>query len=267
MSIFSQNIKLLRKREGISQDASSKKIGLTRSTLNGYENSFVQPPHNVLINISDYYKISVDTLLKKDLNTFSEQNLNKAQDSNSFDIYGNKLRTLVTNNSTNYKTNGELVSANNFIEYIIKYDDFNFISGLPLIKLPFLEESKHYRMFEFSSCAIVNNNKNLFVIGEYLLDWTKINDSELYIIVTELNGIEVKQVYTENMKSGFIAESVNVLQEPIFVKYSDVLEIWQVISYINTNLFDNNNDSNLEIAVKKLQRKVVAMETELKKLL
>ena len=65
------NLKLLRKHFGKSQDDVSKSLGLNRSTYSGYENNVAQPSLEIISMVSDYYNISVDSILKNDFSNFS----------------------------------------------------------------------------------------------------------------------------------------------------------------------------------------------------
>jgi transcriptional regulator with XRE-family HTH domain len=66
-----QNIKLLRKRLGKSQEEVATVFGLTRSSYSGYENGVADPGIDTLIQVSDYFKIPLDTLMRKDFNEFT----------------------------------------------------------------------------------------------------------------------------------------------------------------------------------------------------
>ena len=72
---FDSNIKLLRRRKKLTQDAVAEQLQMKRSTLSGYENSVAQPGVEVLLQFSNYYQIAVDTLLRVDLSKMSETQL------------------------------------------------------------------------------------------------------------------------------------------------------------------------------------------------
>ena len=61
---FSQNIKLLRKRRGRTQDDVAHALGMKRSTLSGYENDVAQPSMETLIAFSNFFNIAIDTLVR-----------------------------------------------------------------------------------------------------------------------------------------------------------------------------------------------------------
>jgi transcriptional regulator with XRE-family HTH domain len=63
--IFNANIKLLRQRRKLTQDHVSGELGISRSTLNSYENGSVQNPTlEMLLAFSKYFRVSIDTLVK-----------------------------------------------------------------------------------------------------------------------------------------------------------------------------------------------------------
>ena len=70
--MIGNNLKLLRKRIKKSQEEVAMDLGLTRSSYSGYENGVAQPNIENLIAFSDYFKVSIDELTRKDFTHFSE---------------------------------------------------------------------------------------------------------------------------------------------------------------------------------------------------
>ena len=64
------NLKLLRNRNNLSQERVSTDIDLYRSTYSGYENGVAQPSIELLIKFSEYYRLSIDLLLKEDFEKY-----------------------------------------------------------------------------------------------------------------------------------------------------------------------------------------------------
>ena len=75
--MIGENLKLLRKRKGISQEEIANDLGLTRSSYSGYENGVAEPNIETLIKISEYYDISLDKFIKRDLGKISERDWDK----------------------------------------------------------------------------------------------------------------------------------------------------------------------------------------------
>lgn len=59
-----KNIKLLREEQGISQQKLADVIGMSQSSINGYENSKVEPDIATLIKIANYFETSVDYIVE-----------------------------------------------------------------------------------------------------------------------------------------------------------------------------------------------------------
>jgi transcriptional regulator with XRE-family HTH domain len=61
------NLVLLRRRKRRTQEEVAFALGLKRSTLNGYEHGVGQPNIERLIALAGYYRISLDDLVRTDL--------------------------------------------------------------------------------------------------------------------------------------------------------------------------------------------------------
>ena len=90
------NIRFLRKRRGRTQDEVSNFLGMKRSTYAGYENGVAEPGINELRLFSDYFRISMDTLVRMDLASMPESQMRQLED--GFDVYikGSQVRILAT---------------------------------------------------------------------------------------------------------------------------------------------------------------------------
>lgn len=63
MISIGQRIQELRKSKDMSQTKLAKKIGVSLTQLQRYENKGVQPPADVLRNLADTFNVSVDYLI------------------------------------------------------------------------------------------------------------------------------------------------------------------------------------------------------------
>ena len=123
--MLSQNLKYLRKKNNISQQALADKIGMSRSSIGDYERGRTEPDIDTLIKIVDYFDVSVDDLLRKDL---------KKED---YEILSNKdLRVLAITIDSYDRENIELVDTKAEAGYIESFNDPEYIRDLP--KLYFL---------------------------------------------------------------------------------------------------------------------------------
>ena len=266
MSFFANNIKLLRQRKHLSQDAVAKELDLTRSSLSGYENSTAQAPYEVLIRLSSFYNISIDVILKKDVSKIPDRDLFNMEQNDNYDIYGAQLRTLVTSSTDNTKPNSELVPIQVIGVYSTNYNDPDFIKDLPLMKLPFLADSKKYRAFPITDESMTPIIKGSYVVTEYFADWSNIEDGGYYIIVSETKGVLFKQIFNNKPDEKSIQLCSNDLTfEPFDIEITEIKEVWKFVSYISNTLQynSNSNDQQLDI-VKEIQRKIKNIEKHIK---
>lgn len=64
--MLSENIKTIRKAKGLSQQELAVKLNVVRQTISKWEQGKSYPDLEMIIKISNYFKISVDELLKND---------------------------------------------------------------------------------------------------------------------------------------------------------------------------------------------------------
>jgi len=67
MSIVSENIKYLRRVNGLTQEEFARRIGIKRSLLGAYEEARANPNLTNLMNIAKIFGTSVDNLIKQDI--------------------------------------------------------------------------------------------------------------------------------------------------------------------------------------------------------
>ena len=72
MSLVSNNIKYLRRLNGLTQEQFSRKIGIKRSLLGAYEEARANPNLTNLKNMAAAFGVSVDHLIKNDLRRLRE---------------------------------------------------------------------------------------------------------------------------------------------------------------------------------------------------
>ena len=236
---FSSNIKFLRKRKGFTQDDIAAKLGMKRSTLSGYENNIANPGVNVLILFSDFFRISVDTLIRINLKEQSSFQLDQLE--NGYDVFtkGNKIRVLATTVDKSNNDNIELVPEKAKAGYTLGYSDPEFISSLKTFNLPFLSKDRKYRTFQISGDSMLPISDGSWVTAEYIEDWTNIKDNTSCIVVTINDGIVFKTILNRLKEGGHIeAHSLNPVYEPYNIHIQDIKEIWKFAHYINEEMPD-----------------------------
>ena len=263
---FSINLKLLRTRRKRSQADLSTSIDVKRSSLSGYELGSAFPTYETLIRISDFFKISIDKLLRIDLGNISELQLSELEKGYDIDLTGRGLRVLATTINEENEENIELVAVSAKAGYRNGYADPDFIKVLPTFQMPFLSKDRKYRSFQISGDSMPPVSNGAFVTAEYLANWTMIKDGYPYIVVTKDDGIVFKNVYNHIKKNkSLLLVSTNLSYEPYEVKITEILEIWKFVNYIESQPPElNMGKSSLHKAVTKLQDDVESVKNLLK---
>jgi len=263
---FSQNIKLLRKRRGRTQDDVAHALDMKRSTLSGYENNVAQPNMEALIAFSNYFNIAIDTLVRVDLSVLSESNLSQIE--KGYDVYvkGSKLRILATTVDNDNNENIELVNQKASAGYTHGFADPDFIRVLPTFQLPFLSRERKYRAFQISGDSMLPIPDRSWIIGEYVENWQQIRNNFPYIVLTVDDGIIFKIVENRIREEGRLGMiSLNPLYEPYDISVKNVKEVWRFIQYISAEMPEPNlPKERLQEEVIELKQQVREIQTKLK---
>ncbi|MEA3317409.1 MAG: LexA family transcriptional regulator [Bacteroidota bacterium] len=265
MSFFNTNIKLLRKLKGRTQNDTAQSLGLKRSTLSGYENEVAQPGIKALIAFSEYFNITIDTLIKIDLRTLSTSQLSQLE--KGYDVYlkGSKLRVLVTTVDPSNNENIELVPEKAKAGYQRGFADPQYIKKLPTFQLPFLPKDKKFRTFQITGDSMLPIPDSAWITAEFIQDWTNIKSGEAYIILTLDDGIVFKIIENKILNNHVITvHSLNPLYKSYDIKVQDITEIWKFSNFISPELpkpeipANNliNTISSLQDDIAKLKKRV-----------
>ncbi|MCX8483183.1 MAG: XRE family transcriptional regulator [Crocinitomicaceae bacterium] len=262
-----ENIKLLRKRRKRSQEEVSANIGLTRSAYNSYENGVAEPGIQVLLKLSDFYQVNIDKLIRIDLSTIAESQLEQMERGYDIDITGTRLRILATTVTPENEENTELVPVKAKAGYATGYADPNYIKVLPAFNLPFLSPNKKYRSFPISGDSMPPVVDGAYVTGEFLQDWNMVRNGHPYIVITQEDGIVFKILYNRIEEDGsFLLCSTNTNYKPYSVKVQDILEIWKFINYINPKFEEpkNSDDNDLGPTLRLIQKEIGLIKDKVK---
>ena len=263
---FSENLKLLRSRRGRSQVDLSNLLDIKRTSLSGYELGTSYPTFDTLINISSFFKVSIDKLLKVQLKAISELQLSELEKGHDIDLKGNKMRVLATTVDSDNIENIEVVNITAKAGYRNGFADPDFIKVLPTFQMPFLSRNKKYRTFQISGDSMPPVSSGSYVTAEYVENWTLIKDGFPYIVLTKDDGVVFKNVINQiNGKKNLLLCSSNVEYDPYEVDISEILEIWKFVNYIEaTPPRQNMTKDSLQKAVIKLQQDVESVKNMLK---
>jgi transcriptional regulator with XRE-family HTH domain len=234
---FSNNIKLLRKRKGRTQDEVAHALKMKRSTLSGYENEVSLPTVHALIAFSKYFGIAIDTLVLVNLGSLSESQLSQLERGGDVYLKGSNIRVLATTVNNENEENIELVPEKAKAGYATGFADPEFIKELPTFNLPFLSKQKKYRTFQLSGDSMLPIPHGAWITGEFVRDWNTIVSGHGYVILTLDEGIVFKIVENLIKKDNKLRlYSLNPVYEPYDIPVNEVKEVWKFIHYISSEI-------------------------------
>lgn len=238
---FASNLLLLRKRRKRTQDDVATAINIKRSTYAGLESGKAMTTIDVLMSLSNYFAISIDTLLKIDLSKLSEFQLSELERGNDVYIRGSQLRILSKTSDSKNRENIELVSEKAKAGYTTGYSDPDYIDDLEKFQLPFLSKNKKYRAFQITGDSMLPIPEGSWITGEFVQDWHNINSGKPYIILTINDGVVFKIVDNLIQSEGVLRLfSLNSLYKPFEVPVSDIKEVWRFVNFISTEIPEKN---------------------------
>jgi transcriptional regulator with XRE-family HTH domain len=261
---LSSNIKVLRKRKGLTQNDLAYCHEIKRSNINNYENGKITPPVTILIAISDFFHFSIDTLLRIDLSSLRERQLQTIENGSDIFVKGNELRVLATTVNTQNEDNVELVSIKAKAGYTTGYFDPEFIAGLPAFQMPFLSKNKKYRTFQISGDSMLPIKDKSWITGEFVQDFSTIKSNGLYIILTLNEGIVFKKVVNELKEKGtFRMISTNTENAPYDLPASEIREVWKFVHYISDEFPEPNDSSQLFSKIEQIKQELKSIKEKL----
>lgn len=235
MSIFSDNIRCLRAKKGVSQQKIADALIMTRARYVSYEDGRSEPPIEILIRLSSYFKISIDLLVAVDIRKYSIDNITNLPD--------NRI-VLPIKVGENNENKIEIVPHKGKMGYLVGYNDPEYIENLQHMSLPFLRNGK-YRAFPVEDDSMPPYNNGSYIIGKYVEKKEDLKSGKTYIFITG-DGI----VYKRYLKEGGlndVLKSDNTFYKPYEINWKDVLEVWEFGGSINTKEFETQTSEHFEI--------------------
>jgi transcriptional regulator with XRE-family HTH domain len=223
MEKIAANIKVLRELRRLSQEQLAEQLKITRARLGAYEEGRNEPPVEILLKISDYFRISVDALLKGDFARTDPGSILK--------IGRNRLLFPIVIDK-NGRDVIEVVPIRARAGYLNGYSDPEFIGELPRMNLPFIPTGKH-RAFAIKGDSMPPLREGSYVVGKYVEELSDIKEGETYVLITKDDGIVYKRVYPSKHKDSFLLHSDNKEYQPFKVKPDDIYEVWEFVCSIN----------------------------------
>lgn len=257
---FADNIRFLRGRKGMTQEELAKALNISRVKLNALESGRTKaPPPEDYLKFSDFFHISVDTLLKIDVAKLGELKLRDLQAGNDVYMTGSKIRVLAITVDQRNRENVEYVPVKAKAGYLAGYSDPDFIAGLPRYSLPNLPKTGTYRIFPTTGDSMLPIPEGADIITEYIADWKSIKPRTSCVVILKGNQDFVFKQVTPQLDGLFLLESYNPLYAPYTVAGIEILEIWKYYKHQTSVIPDGNYE------VKEIRSLVQEVLQELKK--
>ena len=219
------NIKHLRMLKEFSQERFAEELQWTRSIVGSYEEGRSEPPIDRLIDLSNYFNIPIDILVKNDLRL--------AKSTSFIDIGSKRVLFPITVNESNEDLI-EIVPAKASAGYLEGYADPEYIEQLQKIKLPFLPTGTH-RAFPIKGDSMLPVKDGSFIVAKFVEDLSDVKDGRTYIVLTKEDGLVYKRVYNKIKEHNtLLLSSDNKFYNPYEVDVEKVLELWEFTCCINT---------------------------------
>jgi len=252
MTLLRDNIRLLRKRKGWTQQDLADNTGLKRSLIGAYEEGRAEPSVEKLIGFSEVFNVSVDDLVGIDLSQTEPG--------------ATRFKVLSITVDQDDKENIELVPQKAAAGYLNGYTDPEFIKELPRFKLPFLSDSGTYRAFEISGDSMLPIVPGTIIIGQYVERVEDIKNGKTFLLVTKKEGVVFKRVFNYLEEKGkLFLVSDNKQYSSYDVDPEEVLEVWSSKAYISVEFPDPPEDRP-DISVDELTSIVMDLKKEVNRL-
>ncbi len=243
MNFFSKNIKHLRMRKKFSQERLAEELGVTRMKIHFLETGQTKSPSvDDLMLFSDFYKITIDTLVKVDLTKINELKIRELESGTDIYIKGGNLRiAAITVNSENDE-NVEFVPVKAKAGYASGgFADPEYLVELPKYRLPNLNRNASYRIFPISGDSMLPFQSGSQIVGQFIVDWSKIKrETPCIVVLVEEQDIVFKMI-TFLDDGTFLLKSMNAAYAPYRVPATGISEIWQFHSYISQDIPENKD--------------------------
>lgn len=265
-SVFSKNLRFLREEIDISQTDMGERLGLTRASVDAYEDGRAMPPYPKLKRIADHFNLSVEAMTEEELwGSPLEKEIERLKQEEEEDIIlreegsdstlEEQLHSLniILTDSGESKQGLPLIPLVE-LKYFAKYLNSSWASLEPqLKKISFdLPKDANYRAFE-TGHDFPFPKSVLFVSP--IENFSAVEDGERYLVVSKNHGILYRTVFSQISRKGTVILSAEVGDiDTIEIPVSEIKELWEVKAFFSETLPQPTKDlGTLNDLVEKLQ--------------
>lgn len=240
---FHNNIRFLRERRKMSQEELSAELDLSRNKLQALESGKTINPSVVdFIKFSDFFRVSIDSLLKVDLPKLGELKLKELLAGNDVYMTGSKIRVLAITVDKNNRENTEYIPVKAKAGYMAGYNDPDYIASLPKFSLPNLPKSGTFRMFPTTGDSMLPIPEHSEVIAQYVEDWKSLKPETPCVVILKGQQDFVFKMVTVQTNGEVLLRSLNRSYAPYTVNAADILEVWKYYKHQTGTLPEPETD-------------------------
>lgn len=234
---LADNLKLLRAKKGLTQAALAERFELNRSTVSAWEDGRAEPRVAMLLELANYFEVSLDELIYADLPAGGQTIALKGQ-----------VRVLpIAVDADDANERISVVPVKAAAGYLSGFGDLDFIASLPTFRMPVneLPQDLTLRMFQIEGDSMLPIRSGSYILASFVEDLSSAGSRHPYVAVTRNDGIVFKRIENQLEKAGLYRMiSDNPEFKPYAVKGEDVLELWRARAYVSFN-FDPVYPSSL----------------------
>jgi transcriptional regulator with XRE-family HTH domain len=252
MSKIGKNIRKIRVIKQLSQASFAQIFNLARPSVGAYEEGRAEPKIDTVVQIAQYFGISTDALLTKEL-TINELY--------RFDALKNKKTSNETDSGSLSKKdifqNTVGVFIRDHIEYINDHLKSDYIDSLPRYHFPGIA-SFSARLFEIEGDSMSFENKGIhqgdMVLCEFKLDRMDSFQADLLYVLVLQNRLILRRFKPGTHLLTFTCDSPEYPTEEY--QSNQILEAWQVMAVLTRS----------PVSIKSYKERITELEDQLLKL-
>jgi hypothetical protein len=195
--------------------------------VGSYEEGRAEPKLDTIKAMAQLFACSIDSLVLGEARSPKE-------------LSGQKLRILtVAVDSEAGRERITVVPVKAAAGYLGGYGDLDFIEALPQFALPLPEfaQEETRRVFQIQGDSMLPVVSGSYVISSYVQDWRSIKTNELYVFLTQEQGVVFKRAINRIAESGCVElVSDNPIYSPYTVHVDELIEVWKVQGFIQLDL-------------------------------
>ncbi len=249
--MIDKNLTYLRKSLGLKQSEMLDNIGIRSSKWSDYERGKATPPIELLVKISDFFRVELRSLVTTDL---EEGNLNKIKENEFLPKKGNLIGNLKGNLIDNEKQSVQVLQQ---VEDMVQIPitDISVAAGTGVFNSDYMENVAH---FSFPNHLLKRGATYLSVRirgasmaptlqdGGYMAirliertEWANIADERVFVVCDTEGKSYLKRI-KNRFKKGFIvlmSDSPDKASYPNFNLQADEIQsIWEAEFYISAKM-------------------------------